>query len=432
MTVSLFRLVLNVHSSFPIPNTSTSSGPTPLRRATTSWSLTPMPARALALLSPEEVASVLRFLRPEDAALALGSCLLKRLAVVRGAGATWAEAGRGMKKEEGGKPIWRGEYSEQGEVEFNVSHHGNMVVLVADAGSKDRLSRARRVGIDVVKIDVPKDTLAVRREGTWERWVRIFADVMHEEDVRRIVDGEDAEGRGQQTSEERLRRFYTFWGLREAYVKMSGEALVAPWLKELEFRNVKAPSKGIENARGDTVRGVEVWLHGERVEDIGVELQALGEDYIVVTTVELATESEEFAAFENVDVERDDFSDYPPGALQKNHSWLPNIVKVDDFSMLENSPEGSSKLFIQRRLSPDIRAISRSLQYLIEGRLLAYYRTVTSIEAYGFGWYYEIDGVKFAVANLITEDSPATRLELQQYPTPSDNDLIRVPKNRLN
>ncbi|MCJ1377617.1 hypothetical protein MMC17_000712 [Xylographa soralifera] len=303
MTVPLFRLALDAHSAFPIPNTSDQSGQIPLRQATTNWSVTPAPARVLALLSPEEVASVLRFLRPEDAALALGSCLLKRLAVVRGSGATWAEAGRGMKKEAGGKPVWKGENPQQGEVEFNVSHHGNMVVLVADSGLKNGLNRVRRVGIDVVKINVPKDTLAVRREGSWEKWVRIFADVMPEEEVRRIVDGENAEGRGQQSLEGRLRRFYTYWGLREAYVKMSGEALVAPWLKELEFRNVNAPCKGKENTRSDTIRSVEVWVGGKKIENVGVELQALGEDYIVATIVERVLRGEEFAAFENVDFE---------------------------------------------------------------------------------------------------------------------------------
>ncbi|MCJ1400491.1 hypothetical protein MMC11_003697 [Xylographa trunciseda] len=303
MTVSLFRLALNAASSFPIPNTPATSDSISPRRSTTRWSLTPAPARALALLSQEEVASVLRFFRPEDAALALGSCLLKRLAVVRGVGATWAESWRGMKREEGGKPIWRDENNILGEVEFNVSHHGTMVVLVADAAPKNGPKRARRVGIDVVKIDVPKDTLAVRREGSWEKWVRIFADVMPEEEVRRIVDGEDSDDREQQNLEGKLRRFYTFWGLREAYVKLSGEALVAPWLKELEFRNVRAPSKGLENTVGDTTRGSEVWLGGKRVENLGVELQAMGEDYIIATIVERATESEEFAAFENVDVD---------------------------------------------------------------------------------------------------------------------------------
>ena len=305
MTSTLFRLALNAHSAFPIPNTSATTGQIPLRQATPTWSVTPAPARALALLSPEEVASVLRFFRPQDAALALGSCLLKRLAVVRGVGATWTEAGRGMKKEEGGKPVWRGENPEQGEVEFNVSHHGSMVVLVADSERKNGVNRARRVGIDVVKIDVAKDTLAMRREGSWEKWVKIFADVMPGEEARRIVDGEDAEGRGQHSLEGRLRRFYTFWGLREAYVKMSGEALAAPWLKELEFRNVRAPGKEQENTWANITRDVEVWMRGNRIDDVGVELQALGGDYIVATIVERVPKGEEFAGFENVDVERE-------------------------------------------------------------------------------------------------------------------------------
>ncbi|MCJ1283427.1 hypothetical protein MMC26_002756 [Xylographa opegraphella] len=305
MTVPLFRLALDAHRAFPIPSTSATTGPTPLRQATPRWSATPAPARALALLSPEEIASVLRFIRPEDAALALGSCLLKRLAVVRGVGATWAEAGRGMKKEAGGKPVWKSESPEQGKVEFNVSHHGSVVVLVADSGPENGPNRVRRVGIDIVKIDVPITTPAVRRAGSWEKWVRIYADVMPEGEVRMIMNEENIEGCGQLSLEGRLRRFYTFWGLREAYVKMSGEALVAPWLKELQFLNVRAPPKGEELTQGAVIKGVEVWLCGQKLEDVGVELEALGEDYIVATVVERGSKGEEFAAFENVDIERE-------------------------------------------------------------------------------------------------------------------------------
>ncbi|KAK4913981.1 hypothetical protein LTR66_017180, partial [Elasticomyces elasticus] len=36
----------------------------------------------------------------------------------------------------------------------------------------------------------------------------------------------------------RMRKFYTSWALKEAYIKMVGEGLLAPWLRELEFEGV--------------------------------------------------------------------------------------------------------------------------------------------------------------------------------------------------
>jgi len=40
----------------------------------------------------------------------------------------------------------------------------------------------------------------------------------------------------------KLRNFYAHWCLKEAYIKMTGEALLAPWLRDLEFRNVRPPA----------------------------------------------------------------------------------------------------------------------------------------------------------------------------------------------
>ncbi len=49
--------------------------------------------------------------------------------------------------------------------------------------------------------------------------------------------------------EAKLRRFYTFWALKEAYVKMTGDALLADWLRVLEFRKVRAPRPASTNAQ---------------------------------------------------------------------------------------------------------------------------------------------------------------------------------------
>lgn len=60
-----------------------------------------------------------------------------------------------------------------------------------------------------------------------------------------------------------LRYFYTLWCLREAYVKMTGEALLASWLADLEMRNYAPPE--VAAAQGD---GLEVWFGPDMVRGV--------------------------------------------------------------------------------------------------------------------------------------------------------------------
>ncbi|EEP75949.1 conserved hypothetical protein [Uncinocarpus reesii 1704] len=113
----------------------------------------------------------------------------------------------------------------------------------------------------------------------------------------------------------RLRRFYAYWALKEAYIKMTGEALLAPWLQELEFLNVNPPEPAMDGERpvwGPPETGVQVWLYGRQVEDVRIEMVAFGREYLVATatrggsgfgasSVELAP----WGDFRLVDIERD-------------------------------------------------------------------------------------------------------------------------------
>ncbi|MCJ1246123.1 hypothetical protein MMC30_003328 [Trapelia coarctata] len=325
MPPHLLRLLLNVQTCFPY-----SATPSTPSQKTPAWALTPSPTQALALLSPTEKEKILRFYFPRDAALALGSSLLKRVAVVKGLKVSWEEAGRGMGREKRGKPYWRrpgsaaavkegesGEERTEGdepgvedvdrEIEFNVSHHGSLVVLIAsitpNAGEYQQSSslRAHRVGIDVTKIDLMRDTAAVQHEGSFAIWVNIYGDVFHPSELRTLTSLPDS-----LPLEDRLRRFYTSWALREAYVKMTGEALLAAWLKELEFREVRAPVKGLDGGWGEGWTGVEVWVKEERVNRVEVEISGWGKDYVVASVVEGWEKGwEEWVQFEEVDFARD-------------------------------------------------------------------------------------------------------------------------------
>lgn len=243
-----------------------------------------------------------------------------------------------MRSENGGKPYWQrltgavegeidgnseemNERVERGgdrmrEIEFNVSHHGSLVVLIAsvalsiphpeasapDASNLQRLpSNPHRVGIDITKIDLTRNTAAVHREGSFASWVNIYSDVFHPSELQILTSLPES-----LPLETRLRRFYTSWALREAYVKMTGEALLATWLRELEFREVRAPDKGLAGGWGEGWKGVEVWVRGERVSKVEVEVRGWGEDYVVASVVEgWERDGGEWVAFEEVEFERD-------------------------------------------------------------------------------------------------------------------------------
>lgn len=65
------------------------------------------------------------------------------------------------------------------------------------------------------------------------------------------------------------------------------------------------PKKGSNNSCGDSTTGIEVWIGGKRIKDIGLELQTLGNDYIVATAMEGMGECDKFPAFEKLDLEQD-------------------------------------------------------------------------------------------------------------------------------
>ena len=66
---------------------------------------------------------------------------------------------------------------------------------------------------------------------------------------------------------------------------------MAPWLKDLEFRDVQVPlpcsrlgSDAYKTGDwGQTCTDVEIWFRGHRVTDVKLEIQAFQEEYMVAT-----------------------------------------------------------------------------------------------------------------------------------------------------
>lgn len=108
----------------------------------------------------------------------------------------------------------------------------------------------------------------------------------------------------------KLRRFYSFFCYKEAYIKLAGEALLAPWLKELEFQNVRSPKPGTvarcstHGTWGEKVSDVEVVLHGSKVDDVKMTLQAFEENFMLATAVQ-GLQDLEAPPFTKLDLEND-------------------------------------------------------------------------------------------------------------------------------
>ncbi|KFY79447.1 hypothetical protein V499_01576 [Pseudogymnoascus sp. VKM F-103] len=277
-------------------------------------------ADALAILPPQEKKGVLKYWFVRDAKMSLASHLLKHLVIHELGSVPWALST--VSRDENGKPCFYPSNGVGKALEFNVSHQAGLVPLIACANPEVE------VGIDVVCVNERSDNATIRKDGLFT-WIDMHSDVFSPHEVHYMkynaenlslplqidVGGKALDGiancqrRDESVSwttnsgalqkldadiiiDAKLRRFFAFWCLREAYIKMTGEALLAPWLRDLEFRkftvptaNKEAPHDDSDLLLGDTTKEFEIYFKGEHVENVTMELRALGRNYMVGTAV---------------------------------------------------------------------------------------------------------------------------------------------------
>ncbi|KFY00114.1 hypothetical protein O988_03513 [Pseudogymnoascus sp. VKM F-3808] len=275
-------------------------------------------ADALAILSSQEKQSVLNYWFIRDAKMSLASHLLKHLVIHELGSVPWEQST--ISRDANKKPCFSPSNGMGKPLEFNVSHQAGLVPLVACAG------HTVEVGIDVVCVNERSDNAIISKDGLFA-WIDMHAEVFSRAEVQYMkydvesltlpieIDveekGRDAIARCQLREETvswttssgapreldanviidaKLRRFYAFWCLREAYVKMTGEALLAPWLGDLEFRKFKVPAANEKAALddsdlllGETTTEFHIYFQGKRVKNVTMELRALGRNYMVGT-----------------------------------------------------------------------------------------------------------------------------------------------------
>ena len=183
------------------------------RPLTHQWAPNRAVQATLDRLSQDERAKVLRFHFVADAKMSLASCLLKRRAISTICEIPWSRAT--VSEDSNRKPCYLPIEEGGKTLEFNVSHHGGIVAIVACE------DKSTKLGVDVVSMNWNKDVEAVRTGG-FEAWARTYEAVFSDSEVQDIINFEP-EGRpsGQERIAEKIRHFYAHWCLKEAYVKMT-------------------------------------------------------------------------------------------------------------------------------------------------------------------------------------------------------------------
>lgn len=134
------------------------------------------------------------------------------------------------------------------------------------------------IGVDITCVDERNEKRMLEKEG-FEAFVEMHEEVFSRADLAAI---KAAEG----TLDEKIRTFYAFWALKEAYVKLEGEALLADWLQETEFRNVRVPppeSKEEDSNGANAAGAIEVWFCGKKQDDVEMFLAPFEHNYLIAT-----------------------------------------------------------------------------------------------------------------------------------------------------
>jgi len=272
-------------------------------------------AKALSLLTEDERLRALKFYHSKDAKMSIVSHLLKRMAIVELCRVPWDRAI--VSKLPNHKPYFLNTAlgTADPNISFNVSHQAGIVTLVA---------------ISKASIDVGTDVVCANERGNVDKdkdffdWVSAFSDVFHPNEMEymqrnssnlnldfppamsmpvseckhrgRTLRAGSFEIASDSVVDEKVRRFYAYWCLHEAFIKMQGEALLADWLKELDFRNLRAPKPqaNVEDikAEGEVIKDFQVFLKGKAYPDVVVELRALGQHYMVATVMHSDTDKD--------------------------------------------------------------------------------------------------------------------------------------------
>ncbi|KAM3086999.1 hypothetical protein ACMFMG_001108 [Clarireedia jacksonii] len=305
-------------------------------------------SRVLVLLPKSEQEAVLKYYHIKDAKMSLASQLLKHLVITKYCKVPWSKST--ITRAANGKPCYI-PHAGQPRIEFNVSHQAGLVTLIAVIGGDGNTN----VGTDIVCANerLSHDYQYIEKNGFFD-WVDMYGDVFaasemefmkrsvvgldkiipgrticgHENDEAlsecqlrnrqvdvTVMDDDNGTAKLKVNSnvviDEKIRRFYAMWCLREAYVKMTGEALLAPWLKELEICDVRAPNAtALDDPNsllvGEITRDYRIIFKGKEITNVAMDLTALGSHYMIGGALRIDGEvSVALGSWEQIDLEKE-------------------------------------------------------------------------------------------------------------------------------
>ncbi|KAJ5977607.1 hypothetical protein N7501_000949 [Penicillium viridicatum] len=266
----------------------------------------------LQTLTQSDQTAVKKYYQTSDKHLSLASQLLKYYYVHQATGTPW------NKIEIQRTPIPENRPFYNSSLDFNVSHQAGLTIFAgtraATAHSTSGPQGLPRVGIDIACVDEPSRRRSNRPPKTLAdlaTFVNVFSDVLSFRELATIKNpyatlklarelglrkSDPSKDNEEVLATYGIRLFYSIWALKEAYLKMTGDGLLATWIKDLEFTNVIPPEpvrKVGFTGRPPTAHSVRDWgrpysdvkisLRGIAVHSVRVQLVAFESDYIVAT-----------------------------------------------------------------------------------------------------------------------------------------------------
>jgi 4'-phosphopantetheinyl transferase len=323
------------------------------------------PLPLLSTVSAGDQANITRFMQANDKLMSLASTLLKYLFIHRTAQIPWSQVTVSRWPAPHKRPYWSPPPSWPGPygLEFNVSHQAGLTALVgcktpdkdssaqpdvrvdvlhngtspynsnANANAAAAAAAAKpRLGVDITcTSEAHRGPRQMTTSAEFAKWVDIFAEMFsarERHDMQHAPTTTDTEiepPTEKDATLAKLRRFYTYWSLKEAYIKMVGEGLLASWLRELEFSSVVSPplpaptpSSDRQPAKdpwGPTIHsateaypaGFKISVRQQSVKDVSMSLTAYGSTFIVATATKgiSPSPSDLVPEWRQIDIEQD-------------------------------------------------------------------------------------------------------------------------------